>query len=295
MKIKRIFAMAVVMLFLLSLGAGNVFAAIKPATAGDANLDYTVNINDATLIQKFIADLCEMNGLQKGVSEVDGDGKVTVRDATMIQKRCAGLIDFFVVYDNVWRDFNAESLVANYDSGKAMVGVPVTFTATADGYGEPFYYQFFVNDKAVTEMTEENTFTFTFDETGFYDIEVKMKSSYGMSDINGLSWYEVVEPYKSDTLMIKHFYHDKSPGLLYATIGNTTFYAQAMFGSGSYEYAFYWDGELLKDYSTDNTYTMDDDTFRDKGEHTMTVYIRDTETADVASQDMVLEVVAPII
>lgn len=295
MKIKRVFAMAVVMLLLLSLGAGNVFATLQPEKAGDANLDYTVNINDATLIQKFIADLCEMNGLQKGVSEVDGDGTVTVRDATMIQKRCAGLIDSFVVDDNVWIDFNAESLVADYDSGKAMVGVPVTFTATAEGYGEPFYYQFFVNDEAVTEMTEENTFTFTFDETGFYDIEVKMYSSYNMPSGSCLRWYEVVESYKSDTLMIKHFYHDKSPGLLYETIGKTTFYAQAMFGSGSYEYAFYWDGKLLKDYSADNSYTMDDDTFRDKGEHTMTVYVRDTETRDVASQDMVLEVVDPII
>ncbi len=287
--------MAVVMLFLLSLGAGNIFATVRPEKAGDANLDYTVNINDATLIQKFIADLCEMNGLQKGVSEVDGDGKVTVRDATMIQKRCAGLIDSFVVDGNVWIDFEAESLVADYDSGKAMVGVPVTFTATADGYGEPFYYQFFVNDEAVTELTEENTFTYTFDETGLYDIEVKMYSSYNMPSGSRLRWYEVVEPYQSDTLMIKHFYHDKSPGPLYDGIGKTTFYAQAMFGSGSYEYAFYWDGKLLKDYSADNSYTMDDVVFRDKGEHTMTVYVRDTETQDVASQDMVLEVVDTII
>lgn len=45
--------MAVVMLLVLSLGAGNVFATARHEKTEDANLDYIVNITDATAIQKY--------------------------------------------------------------------------------------------------------------------------------------------------------------------------------------------------------------------------------------------------
>lgn len=276
-------------LFIFS-GMLSTAATITPANPGDADLNYQINVKDATMIQKFLVDLVTPNGLQKAVSEVDGDGVVTIKDVTMVQKYCAGLIDSFVT-DNVYRDLHARALVADYDSGKAMTGLPVTFTVTANGFGRPFYYQFFVNDKAVTELTENNTYTCTFDEVGFYNVSVHVLSDYGITDRTFIHGYEVVAPYESDTLVIKSFYHDKSPHSLYEGCGKTTFTAQAMFGSGEYEYAFCLDGETVQDFSANNTFTIEN--FPDvepNATHILTLFVRDALTMDVISQDMILDI-----
>ncbi len=59
---------------------------------GDADLSDTVNVRDATLVQKFVA---ELKGYDRNVfitSDFDKDGVLTVKDATCIQKSIAGLI-----------------------------------------------------------------------------------------------------------------------------------------------------------------------------------------------------------
>ncbi len=56
---------------------------------GDANLDESVKIQDATLIQKFIAKLAELEGNSLITADVNGDGKINVKDATAIQKYIA--------------------------------------------------------------------------------------------------------------------------------------------------------------------------------------------------------------
>ncbi len=287
MKIKRtLIAIIIISLFTFA-NIIHTAAAITPANPGDADLNYETNIKDATLIQKFLAGLVTPNGLQKAVAEVDGDGAVTIKDATIVQKYCAGLIDSFAV-GLIFRDLYAESLIADYDSGKAITGVPITFTAAADGFGHPFYYQFFVNDKAVTELTEQNTYTCTFDEVGFYNVSVHVLSDYGITDQITIRDYEVSASYESDTLLIKSFYHDKSPCRLYEGCGKTTFTAQAMFGSGVYEYAFCLDGVTVQEYSAENTFTIED--FPEVTTHILTVFVRDAQTMDVVSQEMILEI-----
>ena len=62
---------------------------------GDANLDGTVNILDATEIQRFMAELCTMTDEQKALADVDHDGSITVLDATVIQRYLAELIEKF--------------------------------------------------------------------------------------------------------------------------------------------------------------------------------------------------------
>lgn len=56
---------------------------------GDANLDESVKIQDATLIQKSIAKLAELEGNSLITADVNGDGKINVKDATAIQKYIA--------------------------------------------------------------------------------------------------------------------------------------------------------------------------------------------------------------
>lgn len=56
---------------------------------GDTNLDDSVKIQDATLIQKYAAKIVGLEGKQLLTADVTKDGKVNVKDATAIQKYIA--------------------------------------------------------------------------------------------------------------------------------------------------------------------------------------------------------------
>ena len=58
---------------------------------GDVNLDGTVNITDATDIQKYIAGLSEFTAEQTAVADYNGDGTVNITDSTELQKVLAGI------------------------------------------------------------------------------------------------------------------------------------------------------------------------------------------------------------
>lgn len=60
--------------------------AVVSYTLGDANLDGVININDATLVQRFVAKIYNPNEIQKFVADADKDGVITIKDATLIQK-----------------------------------------------------------------------------------------------------------------------------------------------------------------------------------------------------------------
>ncbi len=59
---------------------------------GDVNKDGKVNIKDATLIQKHIAKLLELDSAQLVLADCNMDNKVNIKDATYIQKKIAKLI-----------------------------------------------------------------------------------------------------------------------------------------------------------------------------------------------------------
>ena len=58
---------------------------------GDVDGSGEIDISDATAIQLFIAEACELNAEQMQRADVDGDGRVTVKDATAIQRCLAEL------------------------------------------------------------------------------------------------------------------------------------------------------------------------------------------------------------
>lgn len=62
---------------------------------GDVDKDGQVNVKDATLIQKHVADMVDFDSMQDSRGDVDGDSKITVKDATAIQKFVAGIISRF--------------------------------------------------------------------------------------------------------------------------------------------------------------------------------------------------------
>ncbi|MBQ4128828.1 MAG: hypothetical protein IJD68_03540 [Ruminococcus sp.] len=64
----------------------------KAYEKGDANLDGTINILDATEIQRHLAQIIILDDFAVSVSDANGDGAVNIIDATTIQRFIAQLI-----------------------------------------------------------------------------------------------------------------------------------------------------------------------------------------------------------
>ena len=52
---------------------------------GDVDGDGKLTVNDATYIQKYLAEFPEYSSISLKVGDVNGDGKISVKDATAIQ------------------------------------------------------------------------------------------------------------------------------------------------------------------------------------------------------------------
>ena len=55
-------------------------------TVGDVNLDGTVSVVDATLVQKAVLSLEILSKVSNIKADVNGDGVINIVDATLIQK-----------------------------------------------------------------------------------------------------------------------------------------------------------------------------------------------------------------
>lgn len=63
---------------------------------GDVNNDGIIGINDATLLQKYLADSVDLNNAQLIAADTNKNGKVTVQDVTEIQKYLAGIVNYMI-------------------------------------------------------------------------------------------------------------------------------------------------------------------------------------------------------
>ena len=59
---------------------------------GDVNMDEKLSIKDATLIQKYLAKIIDLNTVTKGLADYNRDGHISIKDATNIQKKLANII-----------------------------------------------------------------------------------------------------------------------------------------------------------------------------------------------------------
>ncbi len=59
---------------------------------GDVNGDMNVNIKDATMIQKHLAEILYIDEQRLSFSDTDMDAQLTIKDATLIQKYLSGII-----------------------------------------------------------------------------------------------------------------------------------------------------------------------------------------------------------
>lgn len=254
-----------------------------PCRMGDANSDDALNIKDATTVQKYVAKLIELKAYPKFMADVNFDGDVTVQDATLIQKELAGLAEFERY--STYPDVSYRGFYADYDSGKAMAGVPVTFTAVASSVeeaGDPLTYEFYVEDELV-EKGDSPSFTYTFAEEGCYVVNIRCINGFGFTADYRCD-FEVVKPYESEKPVIKAFYPDQHTFYCYGhdgARGDVTFTANVMFGKGDYQYEFLLDGKVIQKYSEKNTYVFTEaPTPKHEEPYVITVRVKDSSTGE---------------
>lgn len=68
------------------------YSVVSSGKLGDVDNNGTVNIDDVTLIQKYLASMVELDSTQLKAADVTGDGDVSIDDVTKIQKFIAGLV-----------------------------------------------------------------------------------------------------------------------------------------------------------------------------------------------------------
>lgn len=84
--------LALLMMFVFSITA---FAAKETELlTGDVNLDSEITIADATLIQKYLAGICDLSDVQLENANTENDGHISIIDATRIQEYLAYGRDF---------------------------------------------------------------------------------------------------------------------------------------------------------------------------------------------------------
>lgn len=71
------------------------FGAAVEGMLGDVNNDGTVDIQDATVLQRYFAEFTNIGTVNLAVADVNRDGKINIRDVTQIQRFVAGFITAF--------------------------------------------------------------------------------------------------------------------------------------------------------------------------------------------------------
>lgn len=70
-------------------GGGTNGREIYKLTFGNINLDYSVNVNDASLLQQYLSGNAEFDSLQMYHADINRDGKINVQDVTALQTAVA--------------------------------------------------------------------------------------------------------------------------------------------------------------------------------------------------------------
>lgn len=99
---------------------------------GDADMDNTVSVLDATQIQKYKVGLASANSISEQAADADADGVVSVLDATRIQKHLAGMCE---IDDEKLLTANAQFEVSAYN----VYGFPHAIVTATGGYA-PYQY-----------------------------------------------------------------------------------------------------------------------------------------------------------
>lgn len=255
-------------------------AAIPPQPYGDVDSDQSISILDATAVQLYVAQKGDIHYGSLEAADVDGDSKISILDATIIQQYVAGIITEFPVGDEYFIDKYLHDVFADYDSGKAMAGFPVTFRAKGHCEPSPTSVKLYVNDELVAQTSQRAEdgwyyLSHTFEQAGTYQIRVFMCDKWG----HGLSWsfddYVVVDkPVDTSMPVITSITRDSTTSI------EPEITAVAQFGTAPYQYKFTFEVfnivEKEQDFSEDNTFDVTlEQTGHPIGGYTVTVTVKD--------------------
>ena len=245
-------AIAITLITAIMLCSVSVYAGAvrSPMRIGDADGDWEVTVLDATRIQRWLTGLNNMDKLHQFLSDVNRNGEVDILDATRIQRKLASLDEFYNESFDGLDNFgyfgyyiSDHRFYADHDSGKARVGVPMTFHAdamslTSENYGDPqlpMTYVFYIDNSLVQERSENNELIYTFDSAGIYDICVVMYNSFDYSAYSYIFQYSVVEDYSLERpVIVSALFKDDT----YCGMGRSPLYVRAEGGSGDYKYMY---------------------------------------------------------
>ena len=260
--------LAALMLTAVSLSA---HAMPAPIYIGDVDQDQDITVLDATRIQRWLAELENPlmswfipapQKLQEFIGDANRDGSCDILDATFIQRFLADLENVRKGDLSTWAYYISPTrFYANYDSGKAMVDKPVTFTAEIPGYSSipeddptmPYTYEFRINGEIVQERSDKNTLTYTFTEAGEYEVTAVFYNALDVTrsctlGISGYYYtyprtgYRVVEPYSLEkpVIVCASFLEDTET---ITCTGPLTVRAEG--GSGGYQYKVDLSGDFI--------------------------------------------------
>ncbi len=143
---------------------------------GDTDNNSVVNVKDATLIRKFIADLSTLDEISQIYADVDRNETVNIKDATVIQK-----------------------YVADIDI-KESVGYPY------DAAPETYRYYFYLPEDWLNESTAQTGNTagiYWWEGTGYHDGWPGVPAMKG--DVDGVYYYDV--PTDVLTIIWNNYFH----------------------------------------------------------------------------------------
>lgn len=252
--VRKTIAVLIVLAMMISCGiiAGNT-ATIS--FFGDVDNDGALTSVDATMIQRYEASMIEFTKRQQFFGDVDNNGETDIVDATRVQRRIVGIKDgFYSVYE-LDTDTSIQNFCADYDSGLAMAGVPVTFYVTGRGFA-PLSYEYYVDGDIVQERSGQDRFSYTFPTAGEYNMSVTVYNGFDESETFPFL-YHVVEPYSTDEPVITsvHFNH------WYNHYSCHTVSVDAIGGSEPYRYCYTISGrsdEVRIDGSKLGAFQVDD-------------------------------------
>ncbi|MBQ8057392.1 MAG: hypothetical protein IJ275_03550 [Ruminococcus sp.] len=255
-----------------------------PHLFGDVNCDGKIEITDAVEIQRALVGLTEFSSLSEELADVDADSRLTIMDSTMIQMKLAKIIPAFNHDDyGLYTYVTINNITADFDTGKAMVGVPVTFNVSAvSSDGNPLRYVMRIDGINVAE-SEESTFTYEFERTGEYCIEIGIYNKYNEEYVYDFE-YRVVESTDDYSLIIgavnkNLFYFNESDDIVIT--------ANSYGGTAPYEYRFEMNEQNLKqDYSEDNSFSIGKLPI---GRYEVNVYVKDADE-NIANEVYIFEV-----
>ena len=288
-KISKICVIILQVCFLFSIIPHASASIMNVAVYGDINDDLKAGIEDVTYIQRYLVNLYSFTGYQIEAADYNHDGAITIEDATFIQRNIVN-IKIPEGFGGWFEPYSTANLVyADYSSGKAMVGIPVTFTMQGgypydndepSAFYDPITYNVEIFDYSqprdengrynpiISHTSTQNEFTYTFEKAGNYQITVIISDRFDNETYYNCN-YSVVEPYSIDHPVVASVYTDKpryynafveDSFVPYSNWQEMSLYIKAIGGSGEYEYSFELiagEDSIYKNYSKDNSFTIE--------------------------------------